>query len=802
MKCPQVRRVDFALRGFWQRRLHLSCSKSFYLWANHASKRKRIRLIMRRAISQLMVCGLERMFRKWHHSTILMLRHKVDWLEVRVSNATCELASNQISERKFHEKLIVNTSTLARAKYDVWSQRMLSRVWFNWVGTQRARRMKKNCSEDRAISLGRAKLVGRSFKAWAALYFQRLKLRLLMRHAILRLKSFTCYRAFKLWKVRILESLYHQVERKHRNFVATKLLRRHLSSKTATAFSKWAQTIESEKKSAVIMYRWFFRCIRRTKVTAFALWQSFTSASRNDERLALGISRSAHRLRTRLLFFRQSKAFSGWRSKLRLKKRFRLLVRKSVRRILRCRTALAFRTWRNATADARYDDQARQLREIAIERGRRKVRMALCGKVIRGWQLSVGCRRHSRDRCRGIILKLHDQKPSLSHAFKIWWIFCLGSRTCVFQETCIRAYETRQRQLLELCRRRYHDKLMARIVASWAQYLRARQTALKMIRRVSTRVSELALLRALGTWARASYTTKLDYDSARHRDVVICSCKRRIRKSTLSRTFACWKLIKMRHATLRQSMRRIVLSLFRRCLERAVRRWIDADIQTKSIPEVETYANALVLLAQRSRAHLALRRVFRAWLRLHTSHGGARRFAQQLAASKKRCALSSAFACWRTWHSWNFRLGFILRRAGRRNSESRTFVAFCRWITFILKQRRKNPVDFSRMSVCQRVQFKTCSTESRGISEGEFVPLVRSYMTANSCTLRLPLWPALMQLEAKRTFYFRTSNCRLWQTQVRSPSSTYGASCIFVFRTQLPQKASPYGEGLFMRCSG
>lgn len=730
---------------------------------------------MRRAISQSFMCKMKRMFREWHDSTNLMLRQRVDGLEVRVSSAMCELASSQASEEKIHEKLVANKATLARAKYDVWSQRMLSRVWFNWVATQRAQRMRKICNERRSIFLGRVKLIGKTFKAWAGLYFQRLRLRLLMRHAMVRLNSFICYRAFDLWKVGKLESLYSEVERKHRNFVASKLLQHHLSSKTAMAFSTWARRMAIEKKSAMIMRRSFFTCIQKSKATAFTIWQLYTSASMYGERLALGIKRSADRLRTRLLFSTQSKVFAGWRSKLMLRKRLRMLARKIVKRMLRCRTNVAFSTWRNATADARHDDQIRSLRQIAIERGQRNVRMTLCAKAMSGWQASVGRRKHSRDRSRGVILKFLDPKHSLARAIKTWWISCLESRTCASQETCIRACERRQEQLLDLCRRRSHDKLITRAMASWAHFLRARQAARNIIRRVSTRVFKFALLRALGTWARASYGTKLDCDSARHRDIVIDNWRRHIRRSALSRTFAYWKLVKMHRTTQRISMGRVVLRLFRFQLQRAVRRWMDAVIQTKSSPEAETHANALVVLAQRRRAHLALRRVFKEWLRLHTNQCCIRRFAQQVAASKKRCALSSVFASWRKWQFWNLRLKFILRRAGRRNSDRRIFIAFCCWVTFTLKQRRKEPGSFPHMSFCQRGQLKSRRSELWGMSDKEFLPLGRSHVTASSCPLRVPLWPALMLLEAKRESYFRTSSCRLWQTQVRSLLSTHGA---------------------------
>lgn len=759
-----MQKLELVLHRCGLRLVRLSCAKMFSSWVTYTSRGKSLcrfaKCTCTRLLNRLILSALHR----WQRSSLFVAQEELAVLKSRLSDVSRQLESHQLSALHFQSRIGVYALVLARAKFVAWSTLALSRVYFSWIAFMRARSTQRRCHEKRAHSWARERLLGSTFRLWANFYSQQFRLRLLMRRTILRIKNKSLSPAFETWKAFALASKCNEVARHHREQIAMRVLGRMMSIKKSRAFYTWSRKHAFGKKLVVTLCRSIFLKIERSKRHAFALWMLFSEAMRHEKRKVLQIAHSVDKFRRRLLYFTQARAFSGWRSKAADKKRFRMLAHRCLKRLSGCRIALAFNSWTSAVTQAQHQEQIQQLREQTIERCRRHLRYAMCGKALRGWQASVDYRKRMREKCKRIVARFCGDKRRLSQSIRTWWLNTLDARINENQQIQIHKAENLRQRFLDICHRHIQHSLTARSLSSWVNFSRTRQHARKMLRRATSRTTEARQTRAFRTWTQVIHAIKHDCESTRRCNVLVDRCRRRIRALLAASSLNLWKQFKVKRAAMRAAVNNVFTKWLAREVAKAMNMWSGVVRKLNRIDESNFYAESFVNLVRRRQSSGTLYRTFLAWNRYQLQQRYFRGSILHVVARMTRRTLATALMSWRNKYLRSKKFVRILEKVVARSNISVLLIAFGTWITFIVSHRRHDTVCVVRELSAQRASvYRPSETQLLGNVVG-YTPCSSK---GDVHFQEAALWKSLMAREHMRKFHSPDVKTKAPYLQVR-----------------------------------
>lgn len=620
------------------------------------------------------------------------------------------------------EAMIVNAQRLASNKAAGLSTRSLRRIWYGWSALARARGTHK-VVRNKLISALRLKVLLRpQFRAWSRLCLRHRKFRRLLSRRIANAINEASSHALREWHHFVEASKRDQRAAFERHRAAKKVLLRMMSFEKSLAFSKWVQKIYCVKRAAATLGRAWYRRANDGMAGAFTQWIQFTNATRYHERR---IEQSANRIRKRILHLDQAKAFSAWTFNVAAKTRFRILARRTVKRMFKSRCAIAFNTWTSSTAEKRREEHVRRLREHSIERCRRHLRFALSGKALRGWRASVVDRKRMRRICFRVLSTFRD--GALSKALRTWWANTLSARKTLEEEARVFTNEKNQERMLDTCRKRIRHFLASRAFSTWKDFLWKRRGMRKTVRRAVLRLNA-GLLQAFEIWVRAVHLSEA---SERRYEVLIEKCRRHMRRIMATHVMRRWKQFRQHQSKMRKVVTKILIT---QTLARAVGKWTAAVTSSKRIER----ATLLVVRALRRRQLSATRKVLGVWARSQFAGSRLHTLMTLLARRRRREGLASALLVWSKRNSQRTSLIGLVRLLVAFAARGLITTAFCTWVSAVLKQRRQvsGMVTISLSSQAQSTQAHECNSISARFSEPQHVAFRRG-----------TLWHALVAQE-------------------------------------------------------
>jgi len=313
-------------------------SQAFWDWLDGMGVQKQTRYILQRALGKLMNRVLSEAFCSWFdvasssRENIIALVKGEQFL-LGLFNRTMRSAYIQwvsVCEEANHQRRLIRKSLMRI------SQRVLVDAFDDWLLILEEKRAAEAVQRrlERAILFMSNRAMHMAFGRWLEYAFEAQKQRSKISRVIVRLQNVKLSASYHGWADAVLA-------RRIQRGKVRKAMGRILSRTCSKTFVRWLEQVEKMKHMRSILSRSLKKMTLRHLAAAFTSWAEVVEEKRLFDRGALQTSRFLLALMKR----RHRAVFSGWLWQVQELKRQRLLVRKSLGRMLQRHTAAVFDTW-------------------------------------------------------------------------------------------------------------------------------------------------------------------------------------------------------------------------------------------------------------------------------------------------------------------------------------------------------------------------------------------------------------------------------------------------------------------------